>query len=1006
MRASVIRVGRVWAAVLAVLASLFVAGAGQAAADDLPPLPLGSDCNLVGETQAGPGTMDFRPTALQPTRIEAPGGTAKTSTTGTRTESMTTTATISVSAKLSVAEVEASASTGHTAQQSLTYGTEVQQNVSVRPGQYALVSFGVYSWKTTYARTYTIPGCNKDASALSWFADYSYMWVPMYAGWKIEYFPPNGSGSSGGNPPGPVTVPTKPQLVTSVYGLPDGTVLNTNDTHRVYKMAGGAPIWQSTCDGGLCPDARPTTQAVIDAGPAAPSDGATVQDQQGQIFKFAGGAPIHMATCDGSGCGTPVKISTWSVAALDHMRPVPSDGATVQDQQGQIFKFAGGAPIHMATCDGSGCGSPVKVSTWSIATLDHMRSVPADGATVQDQQGQIFKFAGGAPIHMATCDGSGCGSPVKVSTWSIATLDHMNSAPVDGSTVQDQQGQIFKFAGGAPIHMATCDGSGCGTPVKISTWSIAALEHMRPYPTDGTTIRDQQGQIFKFAGGAPVHMATCDPGCGAPVPVSTWSISHLDHMLAAPMDGATVSTENGTVYKFAAGYPFRLSGCSSDCGFPVPITQWSVDHREHMADRPVDGISLVAADTGTLYRTSGGFTDPVGPCPQTGGCQWAPRVDQSSVEFLTDPSANHGPLYGQLTRYVNGSGDHYSATGSVPPGYRAEGPLGQLDLVREPGTHPLYACQNGAEEFSSVRDDCEGSSRIALLGHLYDSPAPDGPPMLAVYRCKDGTAGEHFDSTDPKCEGKVQESLLGYTIGYGALTRYVHQGAPSDHWTTTRAAGAGYRPEIAMGMVSLVGGPGTRALYSCRSGSDEFTSLQADCEGATKLAGIGWAWEAPVAGVPSLPLYRCRIADGEHFVSHDPKCEGMQQETLLGYVVARAAVTRSIRGTDHAEGTAGLSAGYRAEAVHGYLSLVAEPGTEALYQCRAGGDDFTSLDSACEGQTVQGTLGYLWSEPPAGRPSTPVYRCNTGGGDHFDSVREDCEGQHAEGLQGYLLTTP
>ncbi len=92
--------------------------------------------------------------------------------------------------------------------------------------------------------------------------------------------------------------------------------------------------------------------------------------------------------------------------------------------------------------------------------------------------------------------------------------------------------------------------------------------------------------------------------------------------------------------------------------------------------------------------------------------------------------------------------------------------------------------------------------------------------------------------------------------------------------------------------------------------------------------------------------------------------------------------------------------------MHGYLSLVAEPGTRALYQCRAGGDDFTSLDSACEGQTVQRTLGYLWSEPPAGRPSTPVYRCNTGGGDHFDSVREDCEGQHAEGIQGYLLTTP
>ncbi|GAA5197383.1 hypothetical protein GCM10023322_68510 [Rugosimonospora acidiphila] len=487
-------------------------------------------------------------------------------------------------------------------------------------------------------------------------------------------------------PPGVLNPPTAPapQPVTSVVGLADGTLLATTDTHRIYKMVGGAPVWQSTCAGSICAGTpRPTTQAVINAGPATPKDGATLVDEQGDIYKFVGGAPIHLSEC-AVGCGTPVLVSTWSVAALEHMRPYPADGSTLVDEQGDIYKFVGGAPIRLASC-AVGCGSPVSITTWSVSALEHMQPYPVDGSTLKDEQGQIFKFVGGAPIHLATC-AAGCGTPVPITTWSVSTLEHMQPYPVDGSTLKDEQGQIFKFVGGAPIHLATC-AAGCGTPVPITTWSVSNIDHMRPYPLDGSTLKDEQGQIFKFAGGAPIHLASCVVGCGEQVPVTTWSVANLDHMLpfpadgttirdevgdtfkfvhgapihltscsvscgapvaisgasiadldhmlATPADGATAETESGAVYKFGGGSPLPLPNCASGCGTPVSINQSDIDNRDHMNAAPAAGTFLEAVETGGLFESHGGQAVPVGQCPAASACPDAVGVNAASIALAT-----------------------------------------------------------------------------------------------------------------------------------------------------------------------------------------------------------------------------------------------------------------------------------------------------------------------------------------------------------------------------------
>ncbi|MCE6995373.1 DNRLRE domain-containing protein [Saccharothrix sp. S26] len=84
-----------------------------------------------------------------------------------------------------------------------------------------------------------------------------------------------------------------------------------------------------------------------------------------------------------------------------------------------------------------------------------------------------------------------------------------------------------------------------------------------------------------------------------------------------------------------------------------------------------------------------------------------------------------------------------------------------------------------------------------------------------------------------------------------------------------------------------------------------------------------------------------------------------------------------------------LPAGYRMVAPLGTLPAADTPGTHPLYACASGtGDGFTSRQETCEGGTALGTLGPVFTDPPEGVPSMPVYRCAAGGGERFDAT--DC----------------
>ncbi|GIG88573.1 LamG-like jellyroll fold domain-containing protein [Plantactinospora endophytica] len=258
--------------------------------------------------------------------------------------------------------------------------------------------------------------------------------------------------------------------------------------------------------------------------------------------------------------------------------------------------------------------------------------------------------------------------------------------------------------------------------------------------------------------------------------------------------------------------------------------------------------------------------------------------DQIREEFGNPPTTAYTPFAGQFSRYTNHDGDHLTGIGAVPPGYRVEGSLGFPAAAGAANTRLLYACLLGETDgFTSADPNCEGQRRLGVLGSVYQSPPPD-VPSTPIWRCRVGAAGERFDSGDPNCEGAtVDGPVLGYARAYAHLVRHQHR---DDHAADTGMLPGSYRPEGGLGLVALYAEPNTVRLLRCRSGTDEFLSTQAGCEGATEVKMAGYLWTAAPPGWSARQLHRCRTrAGGELFESLDPACEGQVAVRPLGYVV-------------------------------------------------------------------------------------------------------------------------
>jgi hypothetical protein len=145
------------------------------------------------------------------------------------------------------------------------------------------------------------------------------------------------------------------------------------------------------------------------------------------------------------------------------------------------------------------------------------------------------------------------------------------------------------------------------------------------------------------------------------------------------------------------------------------------------------------------------------------------------------------------------------------------------------------------------------------------------------------------------------------------------------------------------------------------------------------------------------------------WVSWWPGTTTLPLNRYASYTTQRHWVTSGYVPADYRAPSQGGSG--RLDLTLGHIDLAPGPGKVRLRGCQvvSGGvltsDRFLSLDSGCEGHHLLGTNGWLFQSPPAGVAVKPLYRCNTGTG-HFASNLSNCEGNTVEGLLGYLRAQP
>jgi hypothetical protein len=114
-------------------------------------------------------------------------------------------------------------------------------------------------------------------------------------------------------------------------------------------------------------------------------------------------------------------------------------------------------------------------------------------------------------------------------------------------------------------------------------------------------------------------------------------------------------------------------------------------------------------------------------------------------------------------------------------------------------------------------------------------------------------------------------------------TRLTRSYSPTrGHWASSRIAPAGFSTEASWRLYRDPQ-PGTVLLYECAVGDHNLLTRDPGCEGQQPLGPVGWIFDQP--GANTIPIRRCYVASGDHFISADPACEGQLAEQLLGHAL-------------------------------------------------------------------------------------------------------------------------
>ncbi|NHC15940.1 S8 family peptidase [Motilibacter sp. E257] len=177
------------------------------------------------------------------------------------------------------------------------------------------------------------------------------------------------------------TAPAPTPTPTPAYA--DGTLLNLTSTGEVYVIAGGAPVYVSTWDAvGGFRAYTDISQAAFDALPQKPADGTLVASSSGEVFVFAGGAPIYVTDFNAIGgfrsytrVDNYALVNTAATGRLSHVSYVPADGTVLKaGPNGQTYVVQGGVARAAAASGGTVVDPAAIARAGQASPYDHLRA--------------------------------------------------------------------------------------------------------------------------------------------------------------------------------------------------------------------------------------------------------------------------------------------------------------------------------------------------------------------------------------------------------------------------------------------------------------------------------------------------------------------------------------------------------------------------------------------------------------------------------------------------------
>jgi CHAP domain len=321
----------------------------------------------------------------------------------------------------------------------------------------------------------------------------------------------------------------------------------------------------------------PANTATGGGGGSAVTDGSFIQIAgHPEIYRIAGGAPTYVSTWAPFGGTQPT--TSISAASFDSLRTVPADGTFVTGaQHGQVYRIVGGAPTYVSTWTAFGGSQPtVTIDQAAIdhagarGVWNHLNYRPADGTFVAGaQRGEVYRFAGGAPLYVSTWNAFG--GPQPVIAMDQAAIDHAGAGglwnhvayrPADGTFVTGAKRlEVYRFAGGAPLYVSSWKPFGGPKPTVVvdqaaldSAGSASgALSHALLRPADGTFVTGvPSGRVFRVSSGVPTWVVSWAPygGRQPTVAVSDADVDYAgalapwQHLIGATPDSTPISHRN------------------------------------------------------------------------------------------------------------------------------------------------------------------------------------------------------------------------------------------------------------------------------------------------------------------------------------------------------------------------------------------------------------------------------------------------------------------------------